>query len=39
MKKLNKKELLELLATAEKLVIKIISLVGWIKILIDVISD
>ena len=32
----NKKELLKLLDTAEKLIIKIISIVGWVKILIDV---
>ena len=33
----NKKELLKLLDTVEKLKIKIISIVGWVKILIDVI--
>lgn len=33
----NKKELLKLLDTAEKLIIKIVSIVGWVKILIDVI--
>lgn len=32
------KELFKLLAIAEKLIIKIISLVGWIKILIDIID-
>ena len=32
----DKKELLELLNTAEKLTIKIISIVGWVKILVDV---
>lgn len=33
----NKKELLKLLDTVEKLTIKIISIAGWVKILIDVI--
>ncbi len=32
----NKKELLNLLDTVEKLLIKIISVVGWIKILMDI---
>ncbi len=35
MKKLKKEELFELVDTIEKLTIKIISLVGWVKILID----
>ena len=39
MKKLNEKKLLDTLETIEKLLIKIISVVGWIKILIDVLSD
>ncbi len=39
MKKPNKNELLRWLDTAEKLVIKIISIVGWIKILMDVIDS
>ena len=38
MKKPTEKELLKLLETAEKLLIRIISLVGWIKILMDVLS-
>ena len=38
-KKLNEKKLLDTLETIEKLLIKIISVVGWIKILIDVLSD
>ncbi len=39
MKKPNKNELLRWLDTIEKLMIKIISIVGWVKILIDVISS
>ncbi len=39
MKKPNKKELLQWLDTIEKLVIKIVSITGWVKILIDVIFD
>lgn len=33
------KELSKLLATNEKLIIKIISIAGWLKILIDIIND
>ncbi len=33
------KELSKLLATIEKLIIKIISIAGWLKILIDIIND
>ena len=39
MKDPKEKELFKLLATIEKLIIKIISIIGWIKILIDVIND
>lgn len=38
MKKPNKKELLQWLDTIEKLTIRMISVVGWIAILIDVIQ-
>lgn len=37
--KKNKKELPEILDNLEKLIIKIISLVGWVKILIDILKD
>lgn len=33
------KELSKLLTTIEKLMIKIISIAGWLKILIDIIND
>lgn len=33
------KELSKLLTTIEKLIIKIISIAGWLKILIDIIND
>lgn len=33
----NKKELLKLMDTVEKLLVKIISIVGWVKILIEII--
>lgn len=33
------KELSKLLTTIEKLMIKIISITGWLKILIDIIND
>lgn len=33
------KELFKLLAIAEKLIIKIISIIGWLKILLDIIKD
>lgn len=36
--KKNKKELPEIIDNLEKLIIKIISLVGWVKILIDVLT-
>jgi len=35
----KEKELFKLLAIVEKLVIRIISIIGWIKILIDIIND
>lgn len=38
MKKPNEKELLKLLDTIEKLLIRIISIVGWVRILMDVLS-
>lgn len=38
MKKPNEKELLKLLDTVEKLLIRIISIVGWVRILMDVLS-
>lgn len=34
----KEKELFDLLETLEKLLIKIISVVGWLKILIDIIK-
>ena len=34
----KEKELFKLLEIAEKLIIKIISVVGWLKILIDIIT-
>lgn len=37
--KKNKKEPSEIVEDLEKLIIRIISLVGWIKILIDVLKD
>ena len=37
-KKPNEKELLKLLDTVEKLLIRIISIVGWVRILIDVLG-
>jgi len=39
MKDKKEKELFRLLDTAEKLLIKIISIIGWIKIIIDIIKD
>lgn len=39
MKKQTKIELSDLIEKIEKLTIRIISLVGWIKILIDVVKD
>lgn len=39
MKKPNKNELLQWLDTIEKLMIKIISIAGWVKILMDVIGS
>ncbi len=38
MKKPNEKELLKLLDTVEKLLIRIISIVGWVRILMDVLG-
>lgn len=37
-KKPNEKELLKLLDTVEKLLIRIISIVGWVRILMDVLG-
>lgn len=39
MKEQTKKELSDLLDTIEKLIIRIISIIGWIKILIDVFKN
>ena len=38
MKKPNEKELLKQLDTVEKLIIRIISIAGWVRILMDVLG-
>lgn len=39
MKDSKQKELLKILAFLEKLIIRVISIVGWVKILIDIIHS